>query len=87
MLKDHNAVTPVRIEPAALRSRVKHSTTALPKVLCTGLPPPSSVCIGQIVSPSPHTDGSSLYALAHLSYTGHSRGTRISFVSEKRTES
>ena len=25
MLKDHNAVTPVRLEPAALRSRVKHS--------------------------------------------------------------
>ena len=23
----HNAVTPVRLEPAALRSRVKHSTT------------------------------------------------------------
>ena len=65
-------------------------------VLCTGLPLPSSVCIGQIVSsvcigqivsPSPHTDGSSLYAFAHLSYTGHSRGARISFVSEKRTES
>ena len=56
-------------------------------VLCRGLPLPSSVCIGQIVSTSPHTDGSSLYALAHLSYTGHSRGTRISFVSEKRTKS
>ena len=27
MLKDHNAVTPVRLEPVALRSRVKHSTT------------------------------------------------------------
>ena len=27
MFKDHNAVTPVRLEPAALRSRVKHSTT------------------------------------------------------------
>ena len=27
MLKDHNAVTPVRLEPAASRSRVKHSTT------------------------------------------------------------
>ena len=27
MLKVHNAVTPVRLEPAALRSRVKHSTT------------------------------------------------------------
>ena len=26
-LKDHKAVTPVRLEPAALRSRVKHSTT------------------------------------------------------------
>ena len=25
LLKDHNAVTPVRLEPAALRSRVKHS--------------------------------------------------------------
>ena len=27
MLKDHNAVTPVRLKPAASRSRVKHSTT------------------------------------------------------------
>ena len=27
LLKDHNAVTPVRLEPAAPRSRVKHSTT------------------------------------------------------------
>ena len=26
-LKDHSTVTPVRLEPAALRSRVKHSTT------------------------------------------------------------
>ena len=29
-LKDHNAVTPVRLEPTASRSQVKHSTTALP---------------------------------------------------------
>ena len=27
LLKDHNAVTLVRLEPAASRSRVKHSTT------------------------------------------------------------
>ena len=27
LLKDHNAVTQVRLEPAALWSRVKHSTT------------------------------------------------------------
>ena len=27
MLKDHSAVTPVMLEPAAPRSRVKHSTT------------------------------------------------------------
>ena len=27
LLKDHNAVMPVRLEPAASRSRVKHSTT------------------------------------------------------------
>ena len=27
LLKDHNAVTPVRLEPAASQSRVKHSTT------------------------------------------------------------
>ena len=27
LLKDHNAVTPVRLEPAAPRSRVKHFTT------------------------------------------------------------
>ena len=27
LLKNHNAVTPVRLEPAALRSRVKHFTT------------------------------------------------------------
>ena len=27
LLKDHNAVTPVRLEPAAPQSQVKHSTT------------------------------------------------------------
>ena len=27
LLKDHNAVTPMRLEPAAPRPRVKHSTT------------------------------------------------------------
>ena len=27
LFKDHNAVTPVRLEPASFRSRVKHSTT------------------------------------------------------------
>ena len=27
LLKDHNAVTPARLEPAAPRSRIKHSTT------------------------------------------------------------
>ena len=27
LLKDHYAVTPVRLKPAALRSRVKHSST------------------------------------------------------------
>ena len=27
LLKDHNAVAPVRLEPSAPRSRVKHSTT------------------------------------------------------------
>ena len=27
LLKDHNAVTPVRLEPTALRSWVKHHTT------------------------------------------------------------
>ena len=27
LLKDHNAVTPVRLKPAAPWSRVKHSTT------------------------------------------------------------
>ena len=27
LAQGHNAVTPVRLEPAALRSRVKHSTT------------------------------------------------------------
>ena len=27
LLKDHNAVMALRLEPAALRSRVKHSTT------------------------------------------------------------
>ena len=27
LLKDHNAVTPVRLEPTDLRSRVMHSTT------------------------------------------------------------
>ena len=27
LAQGHNAVTPVRLEPTALRSRVKHSTT------------------------------------------------------------
>ena len=27
LLKDHNAVKPVRLEPAAPRSQIKHSTT------------------------------------------------------------
>ena len=27
LLNNHNAVTPVRLEPAASRSQVKHSTT------------------------------------------------------------
>ena len=27
LLKDHNTVTPVRLEPAVTRSQVKHSTT------------------------------------------------------------
>ena len=30
LLKDHNAVKPVRLEPATPRSQVKHSTTELP---------------------------------------------------------
>ena len=30
LLKDHNAVTPARLEPAAPRSHVRHSTTELP---------------------------------------------------------
>ena len=37
LLKDHNAVTPVRLEPAAPRSRVKHSTTELPITLVTNV--------------------------------------------------
>ena len=34
LLKDHNAVTPVRLKPAATRSRVKHSTTEPLHSLC-----------------------------------------------------
>ena len=30
LAQGHNTVTPVRLEPAAPRSRVKHSTTVLP---------------------------------------------------------
>ena len=33
LLKDHNAVMPVRLEPTALQSRVKHSTTEPPRSL------------------------------------------------------
>ena len=37
MPKDHNAVTPVRLDPAVSRSRVKHSTTEpLRSLLYTG---------------------------------------------------
>ena len=31
LAQGHNAVTPVRLEPATPQSRVKHSTTALPR--------------------------------------------------------
>ena len=34
LLKDHNAVMPVRLEPAASRSRVKHFTTEPLRSLC-----------------------------------------------------
>ena len=34
LAQGHNAVTPVRLEPAAPRSRVKYSSTELPKNLC-----------------------------------------------------
>ena len=37
MLKDHNAMILVRLEPAALRSRVKHSTTEPLRSLTAGL--------------------------------------------------
>ena len=37
LLKDNNAVTPVRLEPAASRSRVKHSATALPTFMSVKL--------------------------------------------------
>ena len=40
LLKDHNAVTPVRLEPAASSSRVKHSTTEPLRSLCE----PSNNC-------------------------------------------
>ena len=43
LAQGHNAVTPVRHETVALRSRVKHSTTALPLMrlhLCAGLSEP-----------------------------------------------
>ena len=33
MLKDHNAVTPVRLEPAALRSRMVHCISVYTKGL------------------------------------------------------
>ena len=41
LLKDHNTVTPVRLEPAAFRSGVKHSTTeplgSPIKVICSSM--------------------------------------------------
>ena len=46
LLKDHNAVTPVRLEPAALRSRVKHSTTEPLRSLVKGGTPLS--CSGNL---------------------------------------
>ena len=33
LAQGHNTVTPVRLEPGAPRSRVKHSATELPQVL------------------------------------------------------
>ena len=63
LLKDHNAVTPVRLEPAAPQSRVKHSTTALPErkdgikseldskfhSLCEPAPPDSPTSYSEII--------------------------------------
>ena len=37
--KDHNAVTPLRLEPTAPRSRVKHSTTEPMDSLFLGVKP------------------------------------------------
>ena len=39
LAQGHNAVTPVRLEPAALRSRVKHSTTEPLRSLLSDLLP------------------------------------------------
>ena len=39
LAQGHNAVMPVRLEPAAPRSQVKHSTTALPQGFSDGKPP------------------------------------------------
>ena len=38
LAQGHNAVTPVRLDPVASRSRVKHSTTELPRQ--------DGVCVG-----------------------------------------
>ena len=47
LLKDHNAVTPVRLEPATSLSRVKHSTTEPLRSLRMGLMGKScKICFG-----------------------------------------
>ena len=43
LAQGHNAVTPVRLEPAALRSRVKHSTTEPLRSLSWHMPQQNSI--------------------------------------------
>ena len=53
-LKDHNAVTPVRLEPAAPQSLVKHSTTELGAIMIN-----KSMCLYEVqygINPLLHKD-------------------------------
>ena len=56
LLKNHNTVTPVRLEPAATRSRVKHSTTEPLRYLklgqCMSFPTKCDMCDQQSLRPA-----------------------------------
>ena len=66
LLKDHNAVTQVRLEPTALRSRVKHSTTEPLRSLLKDVKGYKSYGVNKLSSTEGRTDGHGLKRNKHI---------------------